>query len=319
MNYDNFKEKMAKISSAESSANWENEKQNLVAKMATLQSISEIGVGSIAYTLHIPFTGHLMSLNQNAILTWTAKLSPNRRESISTCTAVASIASLLKSLSPAGKKLTPMLAISIQGFLYSLGISIFGRNILGLLVGSALACSWGFIQPVLFAIMIFGQPLVSGIEKIWKDVSETFNLSSQVILWVLIVFILLKIIFGLLITAFVWLSPITMLNKYQNYIGNLDRKTPNAIGNKTHRPAWQQAFYDMLTPWFILSMILSSFFLFFAQHEMGSNIWLYLLRPIALGWLGFWFLRSVPDSWFLKLEKRFPAFEKTRKMFHREK
>lgn len=297
---------------------WSDEKQNLIAKMATLQSISEIGVGSIAYALHLPFTGHLMSLNQNAILTWTAKLSPNRSEAISTCTGVSSIASLLKSLSPAGKKLTPMLAISIQGFLYSLGISIFGRNILGVLVGSAISSSWGFLQPILFAFMIFGQPLFSGIEKIWKDVSETFSLSPQVILWILVVFILLKIILGLTIATFVWFSPITMLNRYQNYINHLNRKAPKAINHKTHRPAWQQAFFDMLTPWFILSMILSIFFLFFAQHEMGGNIWLYILRPIALGWIGFWLLRSIPDSWFVKLEKRFPAFEKTRKMFYRK-
>jgi hypothetical protein len=74
-----------------------------IGKKAALLSIVEIGLGSFLHAFSIPFAGHFLSLNQGFILT-RAAIETNDRRSPGIISAVAA---LLKSLSPAGKKLTP--------------------------------------------------------------------------------------------------------------------------------------------------------------------------------------------------------------------
>jgi hypothetical protein len=50
----------------------------------------------------------------------------------------------------------PGLAISAQGFLYTLGIWIFGRTLPGAILGSMLSGMWAFLQPLAGAYILFG-------------------------------------------------------------------------------------------------------------------------------------------------------------------
>lgn len=290
----------------------------LIARMAVLQSFSELGIGSAAHALQLPLTGQILSLNQIAILTWTCKFCEQRKSAISSCMAVACITSLLKSLAPAGKKLTPMLAISVQGLLYSIGLFLFGLNFFGVIFGAALSSLWSFAQPILFAYFIFGNTLYFGAEKVWKDFSQAFSLPKEMILWILLGFVLIKVILSILLSTYVWRSSFALLTKYQNSVEKLRQKTSHhfrPLKPKSHHPAWQQALLDLWTPWFVFSFLLTVLFLAFSQHEKGPEIWIYLLRPLAFGWLGFWLLRSLPSSFYQWVEKRFPGLDQARKKF----
>ena len=121
--------------------------QGLVSYYATIQSLVEVGLGSFLHAFHIPFSGHALSLNQGLILTQACQKTESRKEAVTATNGIAIITAILKSLSPMGKRLTPMLAISMQGFLFSLGILILGNNILGMILGISLLSLWGFAQP----------------------------------------------------------------------------------------------------------------------------------------------------------------------------
>ena len=54
---------------------------------------------------------------------------------------VSLLAASLKSLSPTGNRLRPMLAIALQGIFYTTAISMLGWNIAGILLG-------GFMTPI---------------------------------------------------------------------------------------------------------------------------------------------------------------------------
>lgn len=101
---------------------------------ATALSLSEVGLGSIMHALHIPFTGTLLSLNQIFLLTRSLSQVSLKSRTFSPFSISAS-AALIKCLTPIGKKLTPMLAICMQGMLYNLGILCFGNTLLGRLIG----------------------------------------------------------------------------------------------------------------------------------------------------------------------------------------
>ena len=91
-------------------------------------SLAEIGLGSLLHGLKIPLTGTFLSINQALFLTRLVKLNRNQPDARTLPFQVSNITALLKSLSPAGKKLLPMLAIASQGLLFTLGTIVFGAN-----------------------------------------------------------------------------------------------------------------------------------------------------------------------------------------------
>ncbi|MFM8268834.1 MAG: hypothetical protein ACKN9V_01485, partial [Pseudomonadota bacterium] len=88
---------------------------------AGILSLVEIGLGGLLHGMKIPFAGTFLSLNQGFFLTRLIKLNCFSPDARTLPFRVSNITALLKSLSPAGKKLLPMLAISAQGFLFSFG------------------------------------------------------------------------------------------------------------------------------------------------------------------------------------------------------
>src|ERR1700733_6107373 len=85
-------------------------------------SLMEVGLGSLLHVFHIPFSGFFLSLNQcfvlnRALLFSIASGSTAGRFIPMT---VSNTAAIIKTLSPYGKKFTPMLAISMQGLLFNI-------------------------------------------------------------------------------------------------------------------------------------------------------------------------------------------------------
>ncbi|MGZ3688544.1 MAG: hypothetical protein ACXVBW_09600, partial [Bdellovibrionota bacterium] len=146
------------------------------ASAATLSAV-EVGIGSFCHAFHVPLSGHLLSLNQGFLLSRAvihAKEHGTRHRFLPS--TISNVAATLKSLSPAGKKLTPMLAISAQGMLYNLGTLILGANAAGILLGSLLLSLWAFAQPVLFYALLFGKPWLEGLEQL--------RIGSATIYWI---------------------------------------------------------------------------------------------------------------------------------------
>ena len=85
-----------------------------VGTYAANLSLIEVGLGSVVHGLKLPFGGQVLSINQCVILSHAARrLGINAKTGVFT---ISTIAATLKSLSPAGNKLGPMLSISMQGF-----------------------------------------------------------------------------------------------------------------------------------------------------------------------------------------------------------
>ncbi len=129
---------------------------DLASTYGAILASTEVGLGSLLHAFHVPLTGQFLSLNQGFLLSY-AMVTAQRTANTSLLPAgISVIAASLKSLSPAGKKLTPMLAIAMQGWLYNLGILLGGNSLLGRALGAALSSLWAFIQPFLFLGVVFG-------------------------------------------------------------------------------------------------------------------------------------------------------------------
>lgn len=80
------------------------------------------------------------------------------------------IAAGAKALSPAGNRLRPMVAISMQGLLFGLAVHGFGTTTLGLTLGAFLMGAWAALQGVFLQWVLAGEALFTAyasVETLW--------------------------------------------------------------------------------------------------------------------------------------------------------
>lgn len=283
----------------------------LVSYYATLQSLIEVGLGSFLHAFHIPFSGHALSLNQGLILTQACQKFENRKKAVAATNEISIIAAILKSLSPVGKRLTPMLAISMQGFLFSIGLLVFGNNILGMILGMSLLSLWSFAQPVLFAYLFFGEKIFFALEKLWLELAEKISISPRYGLNILISFILLKVLISWAVAFIGWKYPNWVTEKYFTKIMKYKEFTVQKVKDKKNQSASHGALKDLMNPWMIISLLLTIAFMVFTEKSDYYQILIYTLRVIAIAYLMFFILRAFPQSWIKKALKLYPNLAKT--------
>lgn len=272
------------------------ESSKAIGTYAASLSLIEISLGSLLHSFKIPFVGHALSLNQIAFMTRITLIEKTRDSALQT----ALIASLLKSLSPAGKKLTPMLAILAQGLIFSFGVFIFGANILGVLLGGALAALWAFIQPVLMIYILFGNSSVQVIEHFYKEISKVVMINTNYILIAIIIIISLKIILALLV---VYISTRISPEAFKIYESQISIYKKNKVKKSTLKNPILLAFKDLLSPLFIVSFVLSALFFYVTNTEYNQMFWA-LLRPVAIGFILFFIIRFYPiENIAIQLDK----------------
>lgn len=291
----------------------------ILGQDAAFLSICEVGLGSLLHGLKVPLSGYLLSLNQTFLLARSVFKTRDRTAAVQ----ISAVAAVLKSLSPAGKKLTPMLAISAQGFLFSLGNLFFGANLLGSLVGGAVSSTWSFLQPLLIYYLIFGHNLVSAADYFLRKMSESFEtlpLDASDLVAAAAALICLKAVFAMGLVILARYLPETRFQKFQKRLlsaaekAKADRGTLEASNPRLSASA-RAAAKDLLNPLFLVSFVLTVAFFVFVEASFSQVFWA-ALRPLAVGFLLFLGIRMIP---FARLEGHNNTFSvaltKVRKFF----
>lgn len=251
-----------------------NEDQKIVEKAVKL-SLIEVVIGSTIHALHIPFGGHLMSLNQGLFLTRFLRDSTSRFSAVKMVMEVSSVTSIMKALAPVGKKLGPMISISMQGFLYMLGILSFGRGLFGQMLGMALLSVWAFIQPLITFFIIYGQDLTSAIAY--------FNDKQGSLLAILYWVIAGKAIVAALVPLVLRFISDERIERYEDKLANMTV----AKKKRTQTSAWRELF----RPMFLLSLALMITY-FSLTGESAIAIFWKCLRALAIALIIFYLARN---------------------------
>lgn len=260
-------------------------KMDIEIKRAAQLAITEIGLGSLGHGFKIPLTGQLLSLNQLAFL-----LNALNRDKLSNASVfeISGIAAVLKSFSPAGQKLGPMLSICMQGFLFWTGTAVFGRNFAGQLLGAVLLCLWAFIQPFITLLMIYGNDLVKIGEYYIKRLNEDYAFIATSLIYAVTGLLVLKLAIA------IWLVIYSVTQEQEiNLISEnkisfwISRQLPHG----QTKNAFRAALKDLLKPVFLFSFILMLIFVWQFEGPVNQKIWL-SLRPLATAFVLFYLLRS---------------------------
>ncbi|MBL7664437.1 MAG: hypothetical protein JNM93_04845 [Bacteriovoracaceae bacterium] len=250
-----------------------------IGKKAALLSGIEITVGSFLHSLHIPFAGHLLSLNQGALLSHAQLNLTDRRGAA----LISTTSAILKSLSPAGKKLTPMLAIGMQGQLFTLGLLLLGNNLFGHILGMVLLCLWGVIQPLIIYLMLYGHTLVSMMSFYSGKIVDFLGIDTKAIWYSVGGLVLLKILMGVGLVILIRYRREKFV-QYQDWA----MQQKNSVGRKSKAMPF----------FFLLSLVLMGIFLYHSESDFSKNIWLWL-RPVAVACLFWMVMKKFPLQRFI--------------------
>lgn len=283
----------------------EKNKVEIVGHYGATLSIIEVGLGSLLHVFQVPFSGVLLSLNQGFILCRAAIFSKGIPQNTWTTYSISNVAAVLKSLSPAGKKLGPMVSLSMQGLLFNIGVVTFGINPIGLCVGMSLLSLWTFIQPLVTYYLFFGEKLFSALDYLFEKTLPYHHIEKKSLLWIFLGFVILKIVVGVILGIIAWRTQgKTIYGKnYDAELLRLAREKGIKLNpeNKSANVLWSSV-KDLFRPFFLLSLFMTGLFLYFSQQSYAQIGW-YLLRPIAIGLIFFYFSRTLTlDRWLIKIE-----------------
>lgn len=263
----------------------EKEQTKLIGEHAAFLSLIETGLGSLLHGLRIPLSGQFLSLNQIAFMARISSKSKSKEAPLQ----ISVISSLLKSLSPAGKKLTPMLAILAQGFFFSAGLTLFGMNIFGFIIASLLSAVWAFVQPVLIIYLIFGKDFLNVVEYFNKEISKVIHFELKWLLPLFVGFVLIKLIAGVAVCFVAIRAKEEQFDRWQSkLIHEIKPKEQKNVSSPL-----VMALKDLMTPLFLISLGLTAAFFIFSESTHVQLIW-GLLRPIAVGFILFYLVRVYP-------------------------
>lgn len=281
----------------------------MIPRYSSLLAAAEVGLGSLLHAAQIPLAGHWLSLNQGLILSLATKSVAGRAEAIRATCLISTTAALFKALSPAGKRLTPMLAISVQGVGYAIGVAVGGSNLIGSALGMTLLSLWGFLQPILVAYLLFGKSWFAGLQKFWLEVAAFLQIPAQLEWWVLGAVVLVKVLAGLFIVGVAW-NQKGFESEYERTVRVWQKKF-GARPLPTASSPLRGVLRDLLSWPFLVAMAFSLFFFVYSGEKSALGVWTWLLRPVVAGIVFFWLLRSVPETFWEKTLHRFPLLEST--------
>ncbi len=257
------------------------------------QSFVELGLGSVLHALHIPLSGQFLSLVQIFISSRARLFTGNKL----TPAYMGAVVSCLKSLSPAGKRLTPMLAISMQGSLLSLGEILFGSHCLGRIVGAAISGLWPFIQPILLIWVFVGEIKIQVLEKIIADVERIMGKSLDQLYVVLALMMMVKVILSVFVMFSARQISDAEFEKLTTKLVSVGRKKMKDKLNSQDevRGDLYLAIKDLFQPLILFSVLLSTVFFYYSQSDHARLIWV-ILRPFAVAFLLFYLLRKMKNE-----------------------
>lgn len=226
-------------------------KDTLISQRLSLYlTLVEIGLGGLLHALKLPLAGYFLSLHQIFCLA-RAQLKLSEKHTLQPL-IISTNAAILKTMTPMGKRLTPFLAIIIQGALYNLGTAIVGSNFLGQSIGACLASLWGFIQPSFLAYIFFGNRLLEGLVILQSYCAQTMPWLNLYVLIVLCVCLKGVLGIGMVISAH-RLSDKKWI-RYQEVMVSVSQKFSQRRSKKTFL---KRIIKELFSMWFILPLIIS--------------------------------------------------------------
>ena len=242
----------------------------------------EATVGSALHASRIPFTGLLLSIVQSVIMMYTGDRLTERSRVL----WVSVISAGLKALSPYGGRLRPMLAITMQGFLFTLGTTVFGWNLVGILIGGWFVGAWAALQGIVLQYLIIGDNLFPAIDIVIRWIAEKVHLAVPGIITLSILWAFVCGALSSLVTLFAWLRRHRLPARLSALLSKGAGGIPRDVGTPTIKAAIRKGLHDLLRPMFWAPVAVVALIIVATGSTWEQAMWI-VVRAITVGWVLF--------------------------------
>ncbi|HYE94872.1 MAG TPA: DUF2478 domain-containing protein [Rubricoccaceae bacterium] len=210
----------------------------------------EVTVGSALHAGKVPLRGFFLSTTEAVVMAYAGDGLAHRPRVV----WVPFVSAGLKALSPAGNRLRPMLAITVEGLLFSGAVRALGWNRLAMFVGGALAGAWAGAQGFLLQYLLVGRDLLRAYDALvaWAAARGwgAPGLAALVAGWVA-----LHALGAGAITAWAWRRR-RVAARIERAVERGVRSVPIRERAASRGEAWRGALRDLTRPSFWLPIVL---------------------------------------------------------------
>jgi nucleoside-triphosphatase THEP1 len=242
----------------------------------------EATVGSVLHGARVPMRGLFLSTVQSLIMMYAGDRMIDRTRVV----WVPFISGALKALSPSGSRLRPMLAIAVQGVLFSVAVTVFGWNVVGIFSGGWLVGAWAAVQGIALQYLFIGGDLFPAVDTVIHWVAERLHLSIPGIATFIVLWASLWGTVSAITTLLAWLrrhrlpARLSALLSKGGRSVSLDAKTPT-IGQALRRGS-----RDLLRPLFWAPVAVVVIIVVASGSSWEQGIWV-SFRAVTVGWIFF--------------------------------
>ncbi|HPT11270.1 MAG TPA: ATPase, T2SS/T4P/T4SS family [Bacteroidales bacterium] len=171
-----------------------NDKWIKASIIGAIWAASEIVLGSFLHNLKVPFAGNLLTGIGIIILVSISYIWKEKglfwRSGV--------ICALMKTISPSAVIFGPMIAIFSESVLMELSSRIFGRTVVGYLLGSMLAMSWNLFQKIINYIIFYGFDIIGLYTSLLKYAEKQFSIPVDMVWAPIILLLIIYCVMGIL-------------------------------------------------------------------------------------------------------------------------
>lgn len=250
----------------------------------------EMTLGAALHGASLPFSGLVMASSQAAVMTWAASGLGARGRVV----WVPFIAAGLKALSPAGNRLRPMLAITVQGLLYGGMTRLLGWNRWSVAVASALVGAWAAGQGLVLQYLFVGKELLKAYQWLVGWAQAHWGVSAPAVatavgawiaLWALVAGVVGAVAFGKAQREVAEAAALARLQAWRDRFGSVP-----ALSSEVAKPSWTQAIAsgakDLARPTFWVPLALVVGIILAAGSPWEAAFWV-IARAATVGMLLF--------------------------------
>jgi len=260
----------------------------------------EASVGAMLHTAQVPFRGIALSSVQSMVMTYAGDGLGTRSKVV----WVPFIAAGMKALSPSGNRLNPMLAIGVQGILFTCATTVFGWNIAGIILAGFLVGAWAAAQGVLLQLLFVGGDLVHVYDIVLQWIARFLHLPPLGLIGLLVVWSSIAGIFSSVVTFYTY----TRRHRVPARLQRLLSQGATMFVREESKRSWKiiisKSFHDLTRPFFWIPIVILIVLILVSGSSLESAFWI-AVRVSTIAMVFFSLARAFdPQSFLNWLRKR---------------
>jgi hypothetical protein len=259
----------------------------------------EASVGSALHGAQVPLRGLFLSSVQSAMMTYAGDGLGHRGRVV----WVPFISASLKALSPSGSRLRPMLAISIQGMLYAMAVTVLGWNVLSTAAGGFLVGVWSAVQGVALQYLFVGSDLIRAYDTVIHWIAGALHLALPGVITLFVVWSAFCGTVGAVFTIIAWKRRHRLPARLTRMLARGASVHLGGGPAPTPGKAMLRGLRDLLRPVFWLPVLIVVAVLLLAGSPWESAMWI-VVRAAGIGFVVFSLAGAFDPRRFIRWLKR---------------